>query len=158
MHKEVAMTLRRLVLFSLLGAFLVMAGATLASAGADSGNPVPRYLEPAPWWWLGPKGDTYRAVIAGRPHGQFDGIKLPPEVKPVDPVSTSPTRSSESSRGPAAASKSSLSGSLSAPGSASMTNAPGSLTLATRASSAPARPDPRDVRRELEAAHRALGL
>jgi len=152
------MTGRRFVLWLLLGALLVAAGATLAAAGVDPVDRTPRYLEPAPWWWLGPKGDTYRAVIVGRPHGLEDGIKLPPEVRPVDPVGTSPTRSSDANRGNAAASKRSMSGSLSAPGGASIANAPGSLTLSTRATSAPARPDRRDVRRELEAVHRALGL
>jgi hypothetical protein len=158
MHKEVAMTLRRLVLWSLLGALLLAAGITLTAAAAPT-DPAARYLEPAPWWWLGPKGDTYRAVIAGRPHGLIDGVILPPDIKPIDPVGTSPSRSSDA-RGDAAASKSSssISGSLSAPGGASIANAAGSLTFSARASSAPARPDAREVRRELEAAHRALGL
>lgn len=158
MHKEVAMTRRRLVLGLLLGALLVAAGATLAAAGADPVDPTPRYLDPAPWWWSGPKGDVYYAVIAGCPHGLGGRITLPPEVRPVDPVGTNPTRASDAQRGEAAASKRSISGSLSPPSSASFANAPGSLTLSTRATSAPARPDRRDVRRELETAHRALGL
>ena len=152
------MTLRRLLLWSLVGAFLAAFGATLAVAAAEPVNPAPRYLEPAPWWWLGPKGDVYRLVLVGPPRVLHDGIELPPGISPVDPVGTNPTRSSDANRGQAAASKRSMSGSLSAPGGASFANAPGSLSLSTRATSAPARPDRRDVQRELEAAHRALGL
>jgi len=152
------MTLRRLVLWSLLGALLVAAGATLAAAAGHPIDPTPRYLDPAPWWWQGPKGDRYLLVVAGRPHGE-GGIQLPPDVRPVDPVGTSPSRmDNDAGRGNAAASKPSVSASLSAPGGASIANAAGSLTFSLRASSAPARPDPRDVRRELESAHRALGL
>ncbi len=152
------MTVRRIVTCSLLGALLVLAGASLATAGEPPKDLTPRYLEPAPWWFTGPKGDTYRAVVAGTPHGQFDGIKLPPEIKPVDPVGTNPVRSNSANRGHAAASKPSLSGSLASPGAASIGSGPGSLTLASGATSAPARPDARDVRRELEQARRTLGL
>ena len=152
------MTGWRFVLWLLLGALLVAAGATLAVAGADPVDPTPRYLDPAPWWWLGPKGEAHYAVLMGRPLGRDGGIEFPPELRPIDPVGTSPARSSDANRGNAAASKRSVSGSLSAPGSASIANAPGSLTLSTRATAAPARPDRRDVRRELETAHRALGL
>ncbi len=159
MHKEVAMTVRRLVLCLLLFTFLAASASTLATAAAEPKNPTPRYLEPAPWWWLGPKGDVYRLVIAGRPRDLYGPIKPPPGVKPIDPTGTMPPRGNSVDRAGTSASKpASLSGSLGAPGSASFANAPGSVSRSTRASSAPVRPDPRDVRRELESAQRALGL
>jgi len=83
---------------------------------------------------------------------------LPVEIQPVDPGGSNLGRSGDANRGNAAASKPSISGSLASPGAASIGNAPGSLSLSTRASSAPIRPDARDVRRELEQARRTLGL
>jgi hypothetical protein len=159
MHKEVAMTRRRLVLCLLLFAFLAAAATSLAAAAAEPKSLIPPYLEPAPWWWLGPKGDVYRLVIAGPARALRDPIKLPPGVKPIDPDGPIPSRGNSVDRGGTSAPKpASLSGTLAAPAGASFANASGSLSRSTRASSAPVRPDPRDVRRELESAQRALGL
>nr|MCU0253988.1 hypothetical protein [Acidobacteriota bacterium] len=110
------MTFRRLVLWSLLVALLGLAGATFAAA-AVGGPRGPQVLEPGPWWWAGPRGDVYYAVIAPRPHLQGGSFNPPPGVQPVDPADPSPPRPRAAGSGAAGAPKAnSVSASLSAPG------------------------------------------
>ena len=82
-HKEVAMTVRRLLCWTLLGGLLLVAGSALAVAGEPPRNPTPRYLEPAPWWFTGPQGGAYYAVIAPYRMERHAGIQPPPGVKPL---------------------------------------------------------------------------
>ena len=150
------MTIRRLVLWSLLGALLISAGAALAAGPLPPSKPPVRGLDPF-WWYTPVKGDAFLDVIAGPRRGPPDTSQPPWEVVPIDPGGTNPRRASGSNRGPAAG-KTSVSASLASPGTGSIGSVGGSVSLASGATSAPIRPDARDVRRELETARRALGL
>lgn len=152
------MTFRRLVLWSLLVALLGMAGATLAAASVG-GPKGPQLQEPGPWWWTGARGDVYYAVIAPRPHLQGRSLNPPPGVRPIDPADPSESRPRATGSGASSPPKAtSVSASLSAPGAGSLVNGSGTLAPSGHGGGAPARPDPREVRRHLESVQRALGL
>ncbi len=156
------MTIRRVVCGALLGTAIFGLGvATAAWAFEDGIAPIddrnPRYMEPGPWWWVGPRGDVYYAVVAPPPRIDVGALKPPPGVEPTDPAGLELSLAPGQRAGSASSTSGSMASGFGSPGASSIGGG-GAMALTPSAGAGPSQPDSRVVRRELESARRALGL